>query len=75
VPAVYEFGDVWLFESESRGGLHVSQPQFLNEVANLSGQLGFEAQVLGVRQTQIGKNVAAPFDNGNTVPTLFRFHD
>jgi hypothetical protein len=74
VPAVYEFGDVRLFESEPRGGLHLSQPQFLNAIANLSGQLGFETQVLGVRQTQVGKNVAAPLEDGNLVLTHFRFH-
>ena len=57
VPAVDEFGDVRLFESESCGGLHLSQPQFLNAIANLSGQLGFETQVLGVRLRagQIGR--------------------
>jgi len=74
VPAVDEFGDVRLFESESCGGLHLSQPQFLNAIANLSGQLGFETQVLGVRQTQVGKNIAAPLEDGNLVLTHFRFH-
>jgi len=75
VPAVYEFGDVRLFQSEPGGGLHLSQSQFLNAIANLSGQFGFETQILGVRQTQVGKNVAAPFDDRNVVSDPFRFHD
>jgi hypothetical protein len=74
VSTVDEFGDVRLFESESCGGLHLSQPQFLNAIANLSGQLGFETQILGVRQTQIGKNIAAPLEDGNLIPAHFRFH-
>jgi len=74
MPAVDEFGDVRLFESESCGGLHLSQPQFLNAIANLSGQLGFETQILGVRQTQVGKNIAASLEDGNLVLTHFRFH-
>ena len=73
VPAVDELGDVRLFESEPRGGLHLSQPQFLNAIANLSGQLGFETQILGVRQTQIGKNIAAPSRMGIWFLRIFDF--
>jgi hypothetical protein len=54
--------------------LHLSQPQLLNAIANLSGQLGFETQFVGVCQTKVGKNIAASLEDGNLVPTHFRFH-
>jgi hypothetical protein len=74
VPAVHKFGDVRLFKAEPSGGLHLSQPQFPNPITNLAGQLGFETQIFGVPQAQVGENVAAPIVNRNLVPRHFGFH-